>query len=108
MRNQSEKTVEQQYSPALSRRTFLEVTAGLFAAYSGSSLKAAPRDGSAPAEGNVKNIETPVSVLRLEPDTGNLIGITWKEPALEIIHEPRLNEAAGRRTLRVRGFEQLY
>ena len=43
-----------------------------------------------PLEGSVKKVETPICVLRLEPNTGNLIGITWREPALEIIQEPRL------------------
>jgi len=93
MENPSEETVGQRYSQALSRRTFLEVTTGLFAAYSGGALKAEPRDGGGiPVGGNVKKIETPICVLRLEPHTGNLIGITWKEPALEIIQEPRLGE----------------
>ena len=93
MNNPSDGTVGQVHSQGLSRRTFLEATTGLFAAYSGSALKAQPVEGGvAPAEGTPRKIDTPLCVLRLEPKTGNLIGITWKEPELEIIREPRLGE----------------
>ena len=40
----------------------------------------------------MKEIETPLCTLRLDSLTGNLCGITWKDPKLEIIQEPRLGE----------------
>ena len=71
MENPSEQIIKPGYSQALSRRTFLEVTTGLFAAYTGSSLRAASRDnGGAPAEGAVKKVETPICILRLDPNSG--------------------------------------
>jgi len=77
----------------VSRRTFLEVTAGLFAAYSGTALQGRAGEGSlAVPDAKVKEIETPFCTLRLDSLTGNLCGITWKDPKLELIQEPRLGE----------------
>ena len=77
----------------VSRRTFLEVTTGMFAAY---SAAAARRGGRRKADGTIaaslKAIETPLCTLRLDPANGNLCGVTWKNPQLEIIQEPRLGE----------------
>ena len=93
MNNPSDEIIGQpQYSQAVNRRTFLEITAGLFAAYSGSSLRAKSPGGGATVEADARTIETPSCVLRLEPNTGDLIGIAWKEPELEIIQQPRLGE----------------
>jgi hypothetical protein len=36
--------------------------------------------------------ETPLCTLRLDPVTGDLRGVTWKSPQLEIIQESRLGE----------------
>ena len=41
---------------------------------------------------DLKEFETPLCTLRLDSVTGNLCGITWKNPKLEIIQEPRLGE----------------
>src|SRR5208283_810311 len=41
---------------------------------------------------SLKEFETPVCTLRLDTVNGNLCGITWKNPNLEIIQEPRLGE----------------
>ncbi len=80
-------------SKAVSRRTFLEMSAGLFAAYPGTASNAQPDSANAnPSGGSPGTIETPVCTLRLEPKTGNLVGIRWKEPETEIIQEPRLGE----------------
>jgi len=76
-----------------SRRTFLEVTAGLFAAYSGSALVGRAGEGSAVTPNpKQEEFETPHFTLRLDSFTGNLTGITWRNPKLEIIQEPRLGE----------------
>jgi hypothetical protein len=37
-------------------------------------------------------IQTPLAVLRLAGHSGDLVGIAWKNPRLEIIAEPRLGE----------------
>ncbi len=93
MDNPSDETATQLSAPTVSRRTFFGVTAGLFAAYSGSPLMGQPGGESvSPSDATFKKIETPDCVLRLEAKTGNLVGITWKEPALEVIKEPRLGE----------------
>src|SRR5208283_4932338 len=79
--------------PTVSRRTFLEVTAGMFAAYSGAALTGHAGQGSAVTpNAELKEFETPLCTLRLDPVTGNLCGLTWKDPKLEIIQEPRLGE----------------
>ena len=40
----------------------------------------------------VRTIETPNATLRLDADSGDLVGLDWKKPALRIIEEPRLGE----------------
>src|SRR5215831_18236497 len=93
MDDPTDGTVGREHSHGLSRRTFLEVTAALYAAYSANALEARSGDGDlAPAQEASRKIETPLCILRLEPTTGNLIGITWKEPEIEIIQEPGLGE----------------
>jgi hypothetical protein len=93
MNDSSEGMATQVQPQGVSRRTFLEVTTGLFAAYSASSVKAQPGNGgAAPVARTYRKIETPVCLLRLDPKSGNLIGIAWKDPELEIIQEPRLGE----------------
>lgn len=44
------------------------------------------------ASAQVRTIETPVATLRLLESTGDLVGLRWKNPSLEIISEPRLGE----------------
>lgn len=45
-----------------------------------------------PLPAQVRTIDTPVAELRLSEQTGDLIGIHWKDPDLELIAEPRLGE----------------
>ena len=45
-----------------------------------------------PGRGQVRVIETPNAVLRLAQGSGDLVGLAWKAPRLEIIGEPRLGE----------------
>jgi hypothetical protein len=44
------------------------------------------------AEPDLRVIETRCAVLRFAPVSGDLVGLTWKNPELEIIREPRLGE----------------
>jgi hypothetical protein len=39
-----------------------------------------------------RTIDTSLCALKLDPKTGDLIGITWKEPQLDVIQERRLGE----------------
>jgi hypothetical protein len=45
-----------------------------------------------PALTGVRQIETPVATLRISEQTGDLVGLRWKDPDLEVIQEPRLGE----------------
>ena len=46
----------------------------------------------AQVQGKVRTVETPNATLRLNAETGDLIGLDWKTPALPVIAEPRLGE----------------
>ena len=39
-----------------------------------------------------RTVDTPLAVLRLSEKSGDLIGVHWKNPDLEVIAEPRLGE----------------
>ncbi len=92
MDNASEPIRRQDQAQHVSRRTFLEVTAGLFAA-SGTAWAGPMGERSvATPNAELREFETPLCTLRLDSISGNLCGITWKNPELEIIQEPRLGE----------------
>lgn len=44
------------------------------------------------ASAQVRTIETPIATLRLSEKNGDLIGLHWKHPELDVIGEPRLGE----------------
>ncbi len=44
------------------------------------------------AGAEVRSFETRLATLRLDAASGDLVGLKWKDPALEIIREPRLGE----------------
>ncbi len=44
------------------------------------------------ASAQTRSIETPAATLRLSERTGDLIGLHWKNPDLEVIQEPKLGE----------------
>jgi hypothetical protein len=48
--------------------------------------------GAAPESAAVRLIETPEATLRISEQTGDLVGLHWKNPDLEVILEPRLGE----------------
>jgi hypothetical protein len=43
-------------------------------------------------EENLRRIDLPIAEFRLDRRTGDLVGLTWKDPRVEIIREPRLGE----------------
>ena len=45
-----------------------------------------------PCTAQLRTVDTPNAVLRLAQGSGDLVGIAWKKPALEIVGEPRLGE----------------
>src|ERR1017187_9692644 len=93
MDNRTENETNHQPLQTVSRRTFLEVTTGLFAAYSATTRPVrAVDDGIAAPNASLKEFETALCTLRLDPTNGNLCGVAWKNPRLEIIQEPRLGE----------------
>lgn len=49
-------------------------------------------DDTAPASAGIRLIETPTATLRISERTGDLVGLRWKDPELEVIQEPRLGE----------------
>ena len=81
MVNPSETTCGEGHPQNVSRRTFLEVTAGMFAAYTGAARTGKARQGSAfTLAASLREFETPLCTLRLDSLTGNLCGITWRNP----------------------------
>ena len=44
------------------------------------------------ASAQIRTIDTPVATLRLSEKNGDLVGLHWKLPELEVIGEPRLGE----------------
>jgi hypothetical protein len=64
-------------------RTFYKIGLWLLAL----SLPLATMAQSVPT---VRTIETPNATLQLNAESGDLVGLNWKNPALQIISEPRL------------------
>jgi hypothetical protein len=50
------------------------------------------RDLPAPATAGVRTVETALCTLRLDAQTGDLVGLDWKSPRIEVIREARLGE----------------
>src|SRR5262245_48939982 len=40
----------------------------------------------------IRTIDTAAATLRISESTGDLVGLQWKDPNLELIGEPRLGE----------------
>ncbi len=78
----------------LDRRQFLTTTGGVLASLRAWDriADARPRAGQESSPEATEVVETPVCHLRVDRRNGNLIGLTWKEPSLEVIQEPRLGE----------------
>ncbi|HTV55307.1 MAG TPA: hypothetical protein VMI06_10355 [Terriglobia bacterium] len=78
----------------LNRRDFLLTGGSLIAATAASDATGKFRAGEEAESSNLqfKIVETSICSLRLNPATGDLAGIRWKNPELELIQEPRLGE----------------
>src|SRR5208337_606751 len=78
----------------LDRREFLAATgSALVSLGSWEELaKAQPQPGQVSTREGTEEVETPICRLRLDRRNGNLVGLTWKNPSLEVIQEPRLGE----------------
>jgi len=89
----NENAGNEDHRQTVSRRSFLEIATGLFAATSGTAwAERAGKGSAATSDPELKEFATPLCTLRLDPLTGNLCGVAWKEPKLELIQEPRLGE----------------
>lgn len=82
----------------MNRRSILKglgLTTGLAFTANATTLESQPQPAPStplPAPIPSLTVETPLATLRLAKQSGDLIGITWKNPQLELIHEPRLGE----------------
>lgn len=79
---------------SITRRDFLAASGTALA--SAAIGKSGPRPESDAGEGSLgqkpKVVETTNCSLELDPRSGDLIGIHWKNPLVDIIQEPRLGE----------------
>lgn len=83
----------------MNRRTLLKglgMTTGLALAGNALELKGLtpnePLQGPDDTLASVRVVETPHATLRLSQRSGDLVGLRWKDPELELIQEPRLGE----------------
>ncbi len=79
----------------LTRRQFLAAGGGIWASAALPTNAHSRPLGTArnhDSHQSVKTVETQLCVLRLDNVTGDLVGIRWKNPAIELIQEPRLGE----------------
>jgi hypothetical protein len=75
-------------SPNVPRRIPVLGLALLFVARVGMGGPAAGR----PAGADLRVVETAICTLRLDARTGDLVGLAWKEPRVDVIREPKLGE----------------
>ena len=90
--NKSDPKTPKLNSGLLDRRGFLTASGSALASLSVWDQLATARTQEASTPQETEDVETPVCRLRLDRKNGNLIGVAWKNPALEIIQEPRLGE----------------
>ena len=77
----------------LDRREFLAAGGVLSALRSWDGPReAVPQQEPQESPGDAEEIETPLCRLRIDRRNGNLVGLSWKNPSLEVIQEPRLGE----------------
>jgi Domain of unknown function (DUF6259) len=78
----------------MTRRDFLAASGtALASAAMGGPSTGPERDGGQGNSGQrPKVVDTKICTLELDPASGDLIGIHWKSPAVEVIREPRLGE----------------
>ncbi len=78
----------------LSRRAFLMASGSVLASFGAWDriAEARPQPGEDPSPEDTELVETSICRLRLDRRHGNLVGLTWNDPSLEIIQERRLGE----------------
>lgn len=76
---------------ALTRREFLVSSSGLLVSTAGTKPGSSSRAETL-LNNQTKTVETEICTLRLSATSGDLTGIRWKNPDLEIIQEPALGE----------------
>ena len=78
----------------LDRRDFLAASGGVLTSLGvwDRLAEARPRPSEGTSQEGVEVVETPLCRLHLDRQSGNLVGLTWKDPDLELIQEPRLGE----------------
>jgi hypothetical protein len=79
---------------SLDRREFLTGTGSVLASLGAWDriATARPRAGEDLSPEGIEVVETPICGLRVDRRNGNLVGLTWKNPTLDLIAEPRLGE----------------
>jgi len=77
---------------SLTRRQFLTAASSLLVPLSLTGTGVPGKSLDLSQNPRLKTVETRACLLSLDPFSGALIGIHWKNPNLEIIQEPRLGE----------------
>lgn len=96
MKPLSPKPKDNSKSPSLTRRDFLVAggtalaSAAIAAGDAGNMPQSHEANGS--SDRQPKFVDTGICRLELNPLSGDLVGIHWRNPAIEIIQEPRLGE----------------
>src|SRR6516164_10920662 len=92
--NELEAKARKSNSELFDRREFLTASGSALASLSvwdQLAVAQTEREEVSTPEGT-EEVETPVCRLRLDRRNGNLVGLAWKDPSIEIIQEPRLGE----------------
>lgn len=78
----------------IGRREFLAAGGGVLTSLGmwDRLAQARPEPGEGISPEGTEEVETPLCRLRLDRQNGNLVGLAWKDPAQEVIREPRLGE----------------
>lgn len=94
MRDLDPKAASDWAGNLLNRRRFFTTTGSALASLSvwDQIAQAQPQPAEDPSPQGTEVVETPICRLRLDRRNGSLIGLTWKNPSLEVIAEPRLGE----------------
>lgn len=76
----------------LSRREFFAAGGSIIASAAGTAGAKTSPDENHVLSSRTKQVVLNICTLNLDPITGDLVGIRWKSPQLDVIREPRLGE----------------